>query len=224
MARKKRSGASRGKSGEEVPAVKSGFRLRARKYLGALLLVLLGGLIFNLDRVGDFGGQIGNYQRLMPYRIRRFIPRRRRLPMGTAQKNEVLTGRVTEVYDGDTITLHSGDKNYRIRFYGIDAPEAKQQDGIASRDALRDKILGQDVTVTVKNVDRYGRSVGQVSFQGRNINLEMVREGQAWYYKNFAQGERDLEDAQRVAQENRLGLWQSPSPMPPWKYRELNRK
>jgi len=221
---KKRSGGSRGKSGGDVPAVKNGFRLRARRYLGAVVLFLLGGLVFNLDRMGDFGEQIGNCQRLVPYRIRRFIPRRRSLPVGMAQKNEILNGRVTEVYDGDTITLHSDGKNYRIRFYGIDAPEAKQQDGIASRDVLRDKILGQDVTVTVKNIDRYGRAVGQVSLQGRNINLEMVREGQAWYYKNFAQGERDLEDAQRVAQENRLGLWQSPSPMPPWKYRELNRK
>ncbi|MBQ9503127.1 MAG: thermonuclease family protein [Lentisphaeria bacterium] len=220
---KKRSGGGRGKSGE-VSAVKSGLWSRARRYAGSALLILLGGLIFNLDRMGDLGDQVGNFQRLMPYRIRRFIPWRRHLPVGMAQKNEVLTGRVTEVYDGDTITLHADGKNYRIRFYGIDAPEAKQQDGIASRDVLRDKILGQDVTVTVKNIDRYGRAVGQVSFQGRNINLEMVREGQAWYYKNFAQGERDLEDAQRIAQENRLGLWQSPSPMPPWKYRELNRK
>ena len=219
---KKRSGGSRGKSGE-VSAVKRGIWGRLRRYAGSLLLVLLGGLIFNLDRMGEFGNRVSDYRQLIPYRFRSLIPPRRSLPAGQAQKNEVLNGRVTEVYDGDTITLHAGDKNYRIRFYGIDAPEANQQDGIASRDVLRDKILGQDVTVTVRNIDRYGRAVGLVSFQGRNINLEMVREGQAWYYKNFAPGERDFEDAQRIAQENRLGLWQSPSPMPPWKYRGLNR-
>ena len=220
---KKRSGGSRKKS-EDVFAAKRGIWSRLRRYAGSLLLVLLGGLIFNLDRMGEFGNRVGDYRQLIPYRFRSFIPRRQGPPAGQAQKNEVLNGRVAEVYDGDTITLDSGGKSYRIRFYGIDAPEARQQDGIASRDVLRDKILGQDVTVTVKNIDRYGRAVGLVSFQGRNINLEMVREGQAWYYKNFAPGERDLEDAQRIAQENRLGLWQSPSPMPPWKYRELNRK
>ena len=197
---------------------RTGFFRRMSKYLGRILLILLGGLIFNLDRLGDFSTTLLRHRELVPYRLRVFLPGGS-APAGQAQKNEVLQGRVTEVYDGDTITLLAGEKNYRIRFYGIDAPEAKQQDGIASRDALREKILGQDVTVTVKNVDRYGRAVGKVSREGRDINLEMVREGHAWYYANYAKGERDLEDAQRIARENRLGLWHAEAPVPPWQYR-----
>ena len=218
MARRK-SEKGKGPSG----TVPTGLFRRMSKYLGRILLILLGGLIFNLDRLGDFSTTLLRHRELVPYRLRGFLPGGS-APAGLAQKNEVLKGRVTEVYDGDTITLLAGEKNYRIRFYGIDAPEAKQQDGIPSRDALREKILGYDVTVTVKNVDHYGRAVGKVSREGRDINLEMVREGHAWYYANYAKGERDLEDAQRIARENRLGLWHAEAPVPPWQYRAAGKK
>ena len=128
------------------------------------------------------------------------------------------------MYDGDTITLLTRDKKYRIRFYGIDAPEAKQSGGIASRDALREKILGQEVTVTVMNLDRYGRAVGKVAIGGRDINLEMVREGRAWYYENYARGEEDLEEAQERARKAKLGIWSEDSPTPPWRYRKESDK
>ena len=35
--------------------------------------------------------------------------------------DEKLTGSVYKIYDGDTITLHRDNKDYKIRFFGIDA-------------------------------------------------------------------------------------------------------
>ncbi|MGL5023235.1 MAG: thermonuclease family protein [Cetobacterium sp.] len=44
-----------------------------------------------------------------------------------------IKGKVIKVADGDTITIleENGDKT-RVRFYGIDAPEKKQEYGIKS--------------------------------------------------------------------------------------------
>ena len=43
---------------------------------------------------------------------------------------EILTGRVVAVSDGDTLTvLDKDEQQYRIRLYGIDAPEKVQPYG-----------------------------------------------------------------------------------------------
>ena len=193
------------------------------KYMTWVFFILLGGFLFNLDRMGDFGLELLKHKELLPYRLRFF------LPGGTAQdskaeRNEIIIGRAIEVYDGDTISVVNNDKKYRIRFYGIDAPESRQEHGKIARNALREKILGKEVSVTVKNLDRYGRAVGKVSLGSRDINLEMVKEGHAWHYISYAKKEHDIAEAEKEARANKLGLWQNASPMPPWDYRVNQKK
>lgn len=55
--------------------------------------------------------------------------------------DEKLTGSVYKIYDGDTITLHRDNKDYKIRFFGIDAPELKQEFGKESREHLLEPKL-----------------------------------------------------------------------------------
>lgn len=50
----------------------------------------------------------------------------------TPAQAELIHSTVTSVYDGDTVTLATGDK---IRLAGIDAPEIRQAFGIESRAA-----------------------------------------------------------------------------------------
>ena len=194
-----------------------------RKSLMILLLILLGGLLFNLDRMGSTGVTLLKYKQFLPSFVVRFLPGGT-AGEGKAVPEEVLRGEVIEVYDGDTITLLAQDKKYRVRFFGIDAPEAAQTYGTASRDALREKILGREVEVIVVSVDRYGRSVGKVMLGSRYINLEMVTEGNAWYYADYATGEYDLRNAEKEARSRKLGLWRGDSvPQEPWLYRKENR-
>lgn len=188
------------------------------KYLTWVFFIVLGGFLFNLDRMGDFGLELLKHKEFIPYRLRVFLPGGTAID-SQATRNEVIKGRAIEIYDGDTITLLNNDKKYKVRFYGIDAPEAKQEHGIVARNALRKKILGKEVTVTVVNLDRYGRAVGKVHLDSRFINLEMVREGHAWYYEAYARGEDEIESAHYAAKRAKLGLWQHNSPVPPWKYR-----
>lgn len=140
---------------------------------------------------------------------------------------EILTGTVTSVYDGDTITLQTEAGTKKIRLAGIDAPEIKQPYGIESRDALRQGVLNQSVTVDTTKLDKYGRFVGKVLIDGEDINLKQVTRGLAWVYVKYM-GELTGEDrlkyqyAQEEAQQGRLGLWSQVAAVEPWDYRRTS--
>ncbi len=94
--------------------------------------------------------------------------------------------KVVGVHDGDTITGLDEDKNqFKIRLDAIDAPELGMAFGQASRKALSEKVLGKQVEVIVKTKDRYGRTVGHVLLDKRDMNLEMIEEGMAWHYAHY---------------------------------------
>ena len=195
-----------------------------RRTLFALFFIFLGGVLFNLDRMGNVGVTLLKFKQYLPRSITRFLPGGT-ASEGSAKPQQELAGRIIEVYDGDTATLLTNDNvKYKVRFYGIDAPEAAQECGIASRDALREKILGREVTVLVAATDRYGRAVGKVMLGGRCINQEMVAEGRAWYYKEYAPDEPGFAQAEAAARRERLGIWKNGSPQPPWEWRRENKK
>ena len=206
---------------------KNGFFARKIKlFLKALYVIFLlvaGGFLFNLDRMGDFGITLLKYKHFLPYPLPRFLPGGTATD-ATALRHQTLNGQIIEVYDGDTATLLDKEHKYKIRFYGMDAPEAAQEYGINSRNALREKILGKNVSVKIVNTDRYSRAVGKVFIGSRYINLEMISEGNAWYYSDYAPNEYDLDMAEKSARQAQQGLWQKNSPQPPWEYRRLNQK
>jgi endonuclease YncB( thermonuclease family) len=138
---------------------------------------------------------------------------------------ELLTGTVTSVYDGDTITLHIEAGTKKIRLAGIDAPEIKQPYGIASREALRQDVLNKLVTVDTTKLDKYGRSVGKVLLDGEDINLKQVIRGLAWVYTDYIK-ELSAEDrelylaAEKASSDDHIGLWWDDQPVAPWAYRK----
>lgn len=132
-----------------------------------------------------------------------------------------ITGKVTSVYDGDTITIVTeNNEKVKIRFYGIDCPEVKpkQEFGIEARNYLNSLIYGKEVSVNVKDKDQYGRVVGEVYLKEKNLNLDMLKQGYAWHYERYAKNRHDYRDAQKFAVNNKKGLWSS-NPTPPWEFR-----
>jgi endonuclease YncB( thermonuclease family)/methylphosphotriester-DNA--protein-cysteine methyltransferase len=137
----------------------------------------------------------------------------------------VIEGKVVRVADGDTITVLDADnKQHRIRFQGIDAPESHQAWGQASKENLSKMVFGKQVTVIWDKVDKYRRTVGKVLLDGRDVNIEQIKAGLAWHYKKYAE-EQPAEDrvtyakAEEEARAAKLGLWQDPNPTPPGEYR-----
>lgn len=135
-----------------------------------------------------------------------------------------LTGRVVRVADGDTLSLLDADNTqHKIRFYGIDAPERDQPHGARAGEVLASLVSGKRLGVVVVEEDDYGRKVGTVYADGRNINLHMVQQGHAWWYQYFARQEHALEAAEREARSAQRGLWATPDPTPPWDWRRQQR-
>ncbi|MGL5904243.1 MAG: thermonuclease family protein [Cetobacterium sp.] len=133
------------------------------------------------------------------------------------------TGKVIKVADGDTITVQNGEEKVRVRFYGVDAPEKKQEYGVKSLDVLKKMIDGKVVEIKQKDKDQYGRVVGEVYFEGKNLNLYMLENGHVWWYKQYSKNEKEYEAAEKKAKDKKLGLWKENNPTPPWEFRRKNK-
>jgi micrococcal nuclease len=135
-----------------------------------------------------------------------------------------LTLKVTSVHDGDTFTgVNESNQQVKVRLDAVDAPELGQPYGQASRKALGDKIFGKVVTVTTKKHDRYGRTIGHVLIEKRDINLELLEEGAVWHYEEYDHNKR-LREAEQSARAAKKGLWHDADPIAPWDWRKNERE
>jgi len=125
--------------------------------------------------------------------------------------------RVIRVYDGDTITVLDAGQKVRIRLVGIDAPErsrSKHKPGQPfsrrSGKYLAGLVLNKMVAVKSYGHGFYGRVLGVVFVDGKNVNLEMVRAGLAEAYRGRpAKGFDPLpyRRAEAKARELKIGMW-----------------
>jgi hypothetical protein len=105
-----------------------------------------------------------------------------------------------------------------------DSPERAQPYGTRTRQFTGEFAHQQDVTVIVRDYDRYGRVVAEIILpDGRNLNHEIVRAGFAWWYRQYARGDGDLQRLEGEARDARRGLWADSSPVPPWEWRKERR-
>ncbi len=139
-----------------------------------------------------------------------------------------LQGRVVSVADGDTVTVFVGkDGMTTVRLYGVDCPESTQRGGRAATETTRSLAFLREVRVEVLDTDRYGRDVALVHLpDGVILNEELLRQGQAWVYTAYCNRPRCLawKALERTAKAEKKGLWQDADPLPPWKWRERNRR
>ena len=134
-----------------------------------------------------------------------------------------ITGRVVGVADGDTITVLDARQGLtKIRLHQIDAPEKKQDYGQRSKQSLSNLVYGKQARVEVFDTDKYGRTVGKVWINGLDANLEQVKRGMAWVYEKYASDPAYFA-AERAAKSGRVGLWDQPTPTPPWVFRHPDR-
>lgn len=130
------------------------------------------------------------------------------------------------VTDGDGIRV-SGQE---IRLAGLDAPEwdqpARHRDGYwfahgkRVKSALIREIGGRHVRVAVEDYDKFGRALGTVTCDGRDIGEWLVREGHAIaaYGERYERVEREARSAQR-------GMWAHARNIDPraWRHREARK-
>lgn len=126
-------------------------------------------------------------------------------------------GTVAWVIDGDTFILETTSGRLKIRLEGIDCPEQFQAFGKESKKFLM-KYKDRDCKVTWYKTDLYGRTLGTLYVDGKNINLELVKNGLAWHYKRFSD-DIELACAENAAKQQKIGLW-GEEHTPPWEWRK----
>jgi endonuclease YncB( thermonuclease family) len=144
---------------------------------------------------------------------------------GLARASDV-AGQVVAVQDGDTVTILDAAKlQHRIRIAGIDAPEKRQAFGEAAKESLARLVHGKRVDAHCPKRDRYGREVCSVFLGTRDVGLEQVRTGHAWWYRDYAREQTpedraSYEAAESDARQARRGLWRDPTPQVPSAFRK----
>lgn len=142
------------------------------------------------------------------------------------KSSDFLEGRAVKISDGDTVTLlDSENQTHRIRLLGIDSPERSQPFGKQATESLKELIQNRPIRIEIHDRDRYGRILGKLQIENRDLNLEQIKRGFAWHYRHFAKNQPTLDrtsyaEAERVAREKKLGLWIDPNPEAPWDFRK----
>ena len=148
-----------------------------------------------------------------------------------SEEVKIISG-IAKVTDGDTIRI----EGKKIRFFGIDAPEKKQQCskpwltisfisfnknypcGQISTDKLKKKINNKLLICKWTNKDRYKRYIAECFKDKTNLNAWMVRNGYAVAYRKYS---KKFVSQEIFAKKEKLGLW-SGTFMMPWDYRKNN--
>lgn len=144
-----------------------------------------------------------------------------------------VTGKVMQVKDGDTVVISpaEGGAFFTCRLYGIDSPETAKRGrpgqpyGEEAAKELKRLVLAQTVEVILTGAKTYNREVCLIKKDGTDINLEMVKHGYAWAYKQYLKRPYASEyiEAESQARAKRLGLWQDANPTPPWEFRKMQK-
>ena len=146
------------------------------------------------------------------------------------KSNEKIKYKVIKVSDGDTISVKKLKNNVldgdliKVRLYGVDAPEKDQDFGYESKKALMNYVSKKTIEIDIKSKDRYGRSVGILYVDGRNINEELLRDGYVWYYEQYDKNNERSRLLQENAMKNKLGLFSKKGYIEPWKFRKAKKK
>ena len=133
------------------------------------------------------------------------------------------TGWVSWVADGDTLLVlpDQAHEAIKLRIQGIDAPERCQPGGDASRDAMIDLVHRKTVQVIPHGTDTYGRVLGRVEIDGRDVGAEMVASGMAWAY-SFRASAGPYAGLERQARRQKKGLFAQTQPMTPKVFRQFH--
>lgn len=144
------------------------------------------------------------------------------LPACAQEELPVLVGTATKIVDGDTIDVELDSGPIRVRLHGVDTPERGQPWGKESTAALTALVMGKEVEIEPFEQDRYDRMIGIIHRDGLNVNLELIKRGHGWAYRQYM---RKVDSAlcinEAAARTAKKGLWALlPSErVAPWEWR-----
>ncbi|MDR1947594.1 MAG: thermonuclease family protein [Desulfovibrio sp.] len=122
--------------------------------------------------------------------------------------------------DGDTILTTYRGGAVRVRLYGIDAPEKRQEYGPQAT-AYVDRAAARIARIEPITTDRYGRMVAIVHMtDGSTLEAMLLAAGLAWVYPQYCALPvcADWQEIEARARAQRIGLWAGEA-VEPWRWR-----
>ena len=132
---------------------------------------------------------------------------------------DLLTGSVVSVVDGDTFKLQVGARIFEVQMVGIDAPETGQRFGKHAKNHLSEMVKSRSVVVEVHRTDSNGDLLGELFLDGISINELMLTDGFVWAKRGFFE-DSSWAGLEHLARDKNFGLWRDDIVMPPWEFRE----
>ena len=131
-----------------------------------------------------------------------------------------LKGKVIKVADGDTFTILTENKEQvKIRLFGIDCPESKQDYGNKAKQHVSDLCFGKEVYIEEKGKDRYKRTLGIAYVDTININESLLKCGLAWHYRRYYDS-KEYAELEQQARKSKINIWSMKEPVAPWIHRK----
>ncbi|MBY0357260.1 MAG: thermonuclease family protein [Candidatus Obscuribacterales bacterium] len=135
---------------------------------------------------------------------------------------ETVYGRATAIESGNTLSFKANDgRTFQVRLKGIDAPGMNQPFGPDSKKYL-ESLAQDDLTLETFKTDPRGRTIADLYTPALLVNQQMVKAGQAWWYRKYAPGDQILSAAEVEARQQQRGLWREQNPVAPWDWQKTH--
>ncbi len=201
-------------TGQQIKIIK--YLLIAFVWAGGVALCLGAGEIYSWT---DIQG-IRHYSNVAPSpsgkNVERFEEDRSRYQGLDSETRKGILFRAVKIYDGDSLKVSGAGLTLMVRLVGIDAPETgggkhpAQPFAHRAKDAFSRIIATAPFTLKSYGTGSYNRVLAELFVGGRNINLELVRQGFAEVYQGRMQSgldEKSYLDAQKEARQRHRGIW-----------------
>jgi len=146
------------------------------------------------------------------------------VPYNSLADEQSFSARVVRVIDGDTLEILRDGDSIIIRLSGIDAPEKNQAFWEEAKERVMELSDQKTVLVDPETKGKHNRLIANVILpDSRYLSYVLVSDGLAWWYRPFAPKNETLEYLESQAQLDRIGIWSTRDPQPPWVLRKAAR-
>lgn len=130
------------------------------------------------------------------------------LPIRPASADLVIVGEAVAVISGDTMKVLWTGGIEMVRLADVDCPKKGHLHWQEAKMFTEDQTIARSVIVTVKDVDKFGRSVGEVFLDdGKSLNKALVKNGLAKWTQKYLDG-TVFSKLEREARGKKIGVWQ----------------
>ncbi|MCM2283669.1 MAG: thermonuclease family protein [Desulfobacula sp.] len=134
----------------------------------------------------------------------------------TSGKNDHQKFKVMKIFDGDSLQVSAMDLVFSIRLVGIDSPEMGanglngQPFSREARSYLETLLIDREITLKSYGADNYHRQLAEIFLDGKNINLEIIKQGLAEVYRGAPPKTLDIQlylKEEETARSAGKGIW-----------------